>query len=184
MKKKNRNGKIGMNKYQKKAKQKGELRLHRSEIPHYLALAESDDPNDRFQAAANLCPCHVRHPVPEIQTALFRLMEDGDARVRARAWHTLEDGGVPDDPRMEEIFERARQHETDKTVLNFMKQVENENYEHKEQTMLKIAAQSEYDQTGRCDFCGADGGVKTDYDTEIPEVGQMRFALVCEACDG
>jgi len=165
--------KVGMNKFQKKAKKLGEIRLHRDEIPHYLALAESDDPEDRHEAAADLCPCHVRHPVPEIQTALFRLMEDPEARVRARAWHTLEDGGVPDDPRMEEIFERARQHETDKTVLNFMKDVAKENLEHKERTMLKIATRSEYDQAGKCDF-----------DTEIPDGGQMRFALVCGVCDG
>ena len=174
----------GLNKYQKRAKKIGELRLRREDIPHYLALAESDDPADRHEAAANLCPCHVRHPVPEIQTALFKLMEDPDPNVRARAWHTLEDGGVPDDPRMDEIFERARQNETDKTVLNFMRQVQNENHAHKERTMLKVAAQSEYDQTGRCDFCGTTGRVKTDYDTEIPDRGQMRFALVCEDCVG
>lgn len=173
----------GLNKYQKRARKKGEFRLRREDIPHYLALAESDDPTERHEAAANLCPCHVRHPVPEIQTALFKLMEDSNPNVRARAWHTLEDGGVPNDPRMDAIFERARQNETDRTVLNFMRQVGNENYAHKERTMLEVAARSEYDQMGRCDFCGATAKVKTDFDTEIPDLGHTRFALVCEACD-
>jgi len=174
--------KSGMNKFQKKAHKKGEFRVRREEVPHYLALAESDDPKDRFKAAANLCPCHIRHPVPEVQTALFRLMEDSDAEVRARAWHTLEDGGVPDDPRMEAIFARTREHETDKRVLGFLKELQKENMEHKERTMLKIAARSEYDQKGKCDFCGAQGPVKTDYETEIPDGGHIRFALVCKAC--
>ena len=142
----------GMNKYQKRAKKVGELRLRREDIPHYLALAESDDPADGTKPLPICVRAMCGIPVPEIQTALFKLMEDPDPNVRARAWHTLEDGGVPDDPRMDEIFERARQNETDKTVLNFMRQVQNENYAHKERTMLKVAAQSEYDQTGRCDF--------------------------------
>lgn len=182
MPKQNKRSTSGMNKFQKKAHQKGEYRIRREEIPHYLALAESDDPKDRFVAAANLCPCHVRRPIPEIQTALFRLMEDSDPEVRARAWHTLEDGGVPDDPRMEAIFERAREHETDKRVLGFLKELQKDNLEHKERTMLKVAARSEYDQQGKCDFCGAKGPVKTDFDTEIPNGGQIRFALVCATC--
>lgn len=177
-----RGSKSGMNKFQKKAHKKGEFRVRREEVPHYLALAESDDPKDRFKAAANLCPCHIRHPVPEVQTALFRLMEDSDVEVRARAWHTLEDGGVPDDPRMEAIFERARANETDKRVLGFLKELQKDNLEHKERTMLKIAARSEFDQNGKCDFCGHKGFVKTDYDTEIPDGREMRFALVCKAC--
>lgn len=177
-----RQKRVGLNKFQKKANKEGELRLRREEIPYYLELADSDDPKDRHEAAANLCPCHVRHPVPKIQTALFRLMEDGDAEVRARAWHTLDDGGVPSDPRMEAIIERTREHETDKRVLGFLKEVQKENLEHKERTMLKVAARSDYDQVGRCDFCGDQGKVKTDYDTEIPDEGQIRFALVCEAC--
>jgi len=171
-----------MNKFQKKAHKVGEYRVRKEEVPHYLALSESDDPKDRFVAAANLCPCHIRHPVPEVQTALFRLMEDSDPEVRARAWHTLEDGGVPDDPRMEAIFERARTQETDKRVLGFLKELQKDNLEHKERTMLKVAARSEYDQTGKCDFCGDLGPVKTDYETEIPDGGQMRFALICKAC--
>jgi hypothetical protein len=112
-------------------------------------------------------------------------MEDPDTEVRARAWHTLEDGGVPDDPRMEAIFERARQNETDKRVLGFMKQVIKENLEHKERTMLKVAARSAYDQTGKCDFCGTPNAkVKTDYETEIPDGGHKRLALVCQNCAG
>jgi hypothetical protein len=71
--------------------------VRREEVPLYLAHAKSDDPKDRFEAAAHLCPCHIRHPIPEVQTAQFRLLEDSDPDVRARAWHTLEDGGVPDD---------------------------------------------------------------------------------------
>ena len=182
MAKKRHQKNVGVNKFQKKANKIGERRLRREEVPYYLELAASDDPKDRHKAAANLCPCHVRHPVPEIQEALFRLMEDGDAEVRARAWHTLEDGGVPDDPRMEAILERARQHETDKRVLGFMRDVAKENLEHKERTMMKIATRSEYDQMGKCDFCGIKGKVKTDFDTEIPVGGQIRFALICKAC--
>jgi hypothetical protein len=185
MSKGKRGSKLGMNKFQKKARKKGEIRVRGEEVPHYLALAASDDPKDRLVAAANLCPCHIRHPVPEVQTALFALMEDKDAEVRARArilWHTLEDGGVPEDPRMEEIFQRAREGETDKRVLGFLKALQKENLQHKERTMLKIAARPAFDQKGKCDFCGDTGPVKTDYDTEIPHEGHIRFARVCEGC--
>ena len=172
----------GLNKYQKKAKKVGELRLRRENIPHYLALAGSDNPADDTRPLPICVRAMCGIPFPKYRPRYsdsWKTPIQTCAPAPGTRWKMA---AVPDDPRMDEIFERARQNETDKTVLNFMRQVQNENYAHKERTMLKVAAQSEYNQTGRCDFCGATGKVKTDFDTEIPDGGQMRFALVCEEC--
>ena len=173
-----------MNAHQKKAHKIGENRIRQDEIPYYLKLAKSDNPSDRLEAAANLCPCHVRKPIPEVQQALYRLMEDPDPKVRDRAFHTLEDGGIPNDPQMEEILGRALQSKTDRKAIRGHVPEYVQAHDHKERTKLAIAAQSEYNQTGKCDFCGETNiKVKTDFDTEIPGGDHMRFALVCESCD-
>ncbi|MCZ6633776.1 MAG: HEAT repeat domain-containing protein [bacterium] len=174
----------GMNAHQKKAHKIGENRIRWDEIPHYLELAESDNPKDRLEAAANLCPCHVRKPIPEVQQALYRLMEDPDPKVRDRAFHTLEDGGIPNDLQIDAILERALQSKTDGNMIREHIPKYVRAHKHKERTKFAIAARSEYNQTGKCDFCGQTNvKVKTDFDTEIPESGHMRFALICESCD-
>ena len=72
-------------------------------------------------AAKNLCPCHVRTRIDEVWDALYRMMEDDHAKVRWAAWHTLEDGGYPqDDARMDAILEKAIAGETDKGVRGFV----------------------------------------------------------------
>src|SRR6266513_747700 len=52
-------------------------------------------------------------------TTLYRLLEDEDLRVRRAAWHTLEDGGRPDDPSLDEILDRTLREDTDPQVLRF-----------------------------------------------------------------
>ena len=81
-------------------------------------MSRSADPEDRLQAASFLCPCHVRQSIDEVWQALYRMLEDQDARVLRAAWHTLEDGGKPDDPALDQIIERTLERETDKQVLN------------------------------------------------------------------
>ena len=79
----------------KEARRRGEHRAGREEIGELLVMSRSGDPEERFVAADNLCPCHVRTRIEEVQEALYRLMEDPDAKVRRAAWHTLLDGGYP-----------------------------------------------------------------------------------------
>ena len=88
-------------------------RTRTNEIWHYIELSNSDDPSERLEAARNLCPCHVRRRVDEAWDALYRMMEDPDDDVRVAAYHTLEDGGKPDDPELKEIFDRAWENETE-----------------------------------------------------------------------
>ena len=88
-------------------------RTRTNEIWHYIELSKSDDPSERLEAARNLCPCHVRRRVDEAWDALYRMMEDPDDDVRVAAYHTLEDGGKPDDPELKEIFDRAWENETE-----------------------------------------------------------------------
>ena len=109
----------GLNKYQRAAFRPGEQRVGREEIQELLQMSRSADPEDRLQAASFLCPCHVRRSIDEVWKALYRMLEDQDARVRRAAWHTLEDGGKPDDPALDEIIERTLERDTDKQVLNF-----------------------------------------------------------------
>ena len=70
-------------------------------------MSQSEDPMDRLQAAFFLCPWHVRKRIDEVWEALYRMLEDDDPKVRRAAWHTLEDGGKPDDPALDEIIERT-----------------------------------------------------------------------------
>ncbi len=97
----------GMNKHQKAMFQPGEHRLRRDDIEELLVLSQSDDAEERLEAAEHLCPCHVRTHIDAVQQAVFRMMEDPDVRVRSAAWHTLKGGGVPDAPALDGIFTRA-----------------------------------------------------------------------------
>src|SRR5438445_5690185 len=113
----------GMNRHQKAAHRVGERRVGREEIAELLEQAASHDPDERLAAAQYLCPCHVRRRIAAVWEALYRLLEDADVRVRRAAWHTLEDGGRPDDPALDAILERALRTETDRTVLGFARHV-------------------------------------------------------------
>ena len=173
-----------LNKHQRAAFRGGEERVGREEIEELLEMSRSKDPEDRFTAASYLCPCHVRRRIDEVWEALYRMLDDDDIKVRRAAWHTLEDGGKPDDPALDEIIERTLQHETDRQILGFARLFAKGRQKRKK---VEFAAStiSDYAQRGKCDFCGgANVSVKTDFETEM-EVGvSRRFALICEPCDG
>jgi hypothetical protein len=173
-----------LNRHQKRAFKPGEARVSGEEIWRLVELSKSSDPQDRLEAANNLCPCHVRRRIDEVWDALYRMMEDLDVRVRRAAYHTLEDGGKPDDPKLEAIFEKAWSKETDKQVTTFLKMF-TQGRGGREKVEMKAAMVSKYADRGKCDFCGeSNQPVRTDFDTEIPEGGSRRLALVCESCDG
>ncbi len=173
---------IGLNKYQKRAFRIGETRVNGENITRLIELSRSRDPEDRKTAADFLCPCHLRRRVEEAWRALYRMLEDPDHGVRKAAWHTLEDGGRPDDPALDAIFERAAQGDSDKGIRRQAAVYLKARRGHTD-FALEAAARTQYPGRGRCDFCGStDVFVKTDFETEIPDDGRMRFSLVCEAC--
>ena len=110
-------------------------------------------------------------------------MEDESAKVRAAAYHTLEDGGRLDDPRLGEIFKRAWANETDRKVLAFPKEFDGDRIK-RERVKIRVAMVSNYAQSGKCDFCGStDVPVLSDYDTAIPDGAGTRLGFVCASCD-
>lgn len=170
------------NRHQKAAFRVAERRLPPQEIPELLELSRSPDPEDRLHAAAHLCPCHVRKRVESVWEALFRMMEDEDVRVRRAAWHTLEDGGRPDDPRLDAIIERVLQTETDKAVRAFASTFQVQNRK-QEDARIRALGRPQPRRKGRCDFCGAhDVFVDQDLDTMIPTDDLPRAALLCSDC--
>src|SRR6266511_710234 len=114
---------LGMNQPQKAGRRVREPRVGREQIEELLAQAHSDDPAERLVAAQFLCPCHVRRRIDAVWEALYRLLEDPEVEVRRAAWHTLEDGGRPDDPALDTVLERVLRTETDRTVLNFARHI-------------------------------------------------------------
>ena len=174
----------GMNKYQKAAFRPGEHRTRRHEIEELLELAQSDDPAERAVAAQNLCPCHVRRRIDEVWQALYRMMEDPDVRVRRAAWHTLEDGGSPNDPAFQPILTRALVNETDSQVRRFVELFAGINRE-QERVALACAVAPRFPLRGRCDFCGKENlPVRRDFETEIGTMGQLqRHAYICAQCE-
>jgi hypothetical protein len=171
-----------MNKHQKAVYRVGEKRVRREEIEEYLELSRSDDPEERLEAAQHLCPCHVRRRIEAVWEALYRMLEDPDVRVRRAAWHTLEDGGRPDDPKLDEIIDRILREETDTRVRTFAAMVSGPRRE-KEKIMLKAAAVRAPKIKGRCDFCGEfDVFVEQDLDTMIPTHDLPRAAWICASC--
>ncbi|MCY4544975.1 MAG: HEAT repeat domain-containing protein [Gemmatimonadetes bacterium] len=172
----------GLNRHQKAWRKPGEERVSREDIAELLRLSQSADPEERIVAATYMCPCHVRHRNEEVWKAIYRMMEDEDARVRRRAWHTLEDGGCPTDPAFEPIVRRALQSETDRQVLGFARRFA-EPYRESDLVAMKQAESPPGKQTGKCDFCGRPRvPVMQDYDTEIPAGGMTRAAWICDDC--
>lgn len=173
----------GLNKHQRAAFRLAEERVGREDIQELLQMSRSLDPEDRFQAASFLCPCHVRRRIDEVWEALYRMLEDEDTRVRRAAWHTLEDGGKHDDPALDVIIERTLEGDTDRQVLNFARHFA-KGREKRKQVEFEVSAISDYAERGKCDFCGApDVSVKKDFETELDVGGGRRLALVCEPCD-
>ena len=173
----------GKNRYQKKAHRRREDRLRGDEIEYYLSLAYSDNPDDRALAMENLCPCHVRKRIDAVWVALYKGMVDLDLRVRRAAWHTLDDGGNPNDPRLQPLLQKIAKTETDTTLRqrarNLIKETETiEAHKH------ELLAQQKHTLSGRCDWCGTSNvSVTYDYETEFETDGTKRFALVCGVCN-
>lgn len=188
---KKRNSLKSLNKYQKAAFRKGDHRSRREDVLRYLELAQSTSATERLEAAENLCPCHVRTRIDEVWQALYRMMEDPDTRVRRAAWHTLEDGGIPEgDPVLDGIFERAianLNHEPDKATRIFIQEFALPRVREREQVELQrqTLSSNKYQLFGKCDFCGeANTHVRTDFDTELTlSGGDMRFGAICANCD-
>ena len=171
----------GRNRYQKAAQRPGKTRVGRAQIAELLEMARSEDPRDRRVAAQYLCPCHVRRRIDEVWAALYRMLEDSDLQVRRAAWHTLEDGGRPSDPTLGEIFARARVHETDSTIRNYLSMFTGSSV--KKKVEERLLAYSEFFEVGKCDFCGGSNlKVKWELETLIPIAGEQRLALICERC--
>jgi hypothetical protein len=171
-----------LNKHQKVVYKVGERRAGREQIAELLVKAYSDDADERCEAAENLCPCHVRKRIDAVWEALYKMLEDPDVRVRRAAWHTLEDGGTPNDSALDAIFERAQKTETDRQVRHLMQQVMGPRRE-REMHTIRALGQSQPKTRGKCDFCGdSNVFVERDGSVEIPAGDHYRPAWVCASC--
>lgn len=177
---------FGMNKHQKAADKRGERRVGKEQVAELLVMAESEDADDRLVAAENLCPCHVRTRIPAVWEALYRMMEDVDARVRQAAWHTIEDGGKPGDEAGVQLLERLCRDEKDPKIKRFAERTLDKvcGERGRQQTaLLWLAARPEAKQRGKCDFCAATNVlVERDLQTLIPSGNDSRPAWVCAEC--
>ena len=175
--------KLGMNKYQRKAHRRGEDRLRGNEVEYYLELAYSPNAEDRVEAMDNLCPCHVRKSIDKVWVALYKGMVDPDVRVRKAAWHTLDDGGNPNDPRLQPLLEKIAKAETDPKLRQRALDLIAATRKVEDQKEI-LLAQKTHTFPGRCDWCGTSNvPVSHDYETEFETSGTKRFALVCETCE-
>src|SRR5690242_9007108 len=109
----------GRNRHQKVAHRAGEPRVGREQLDELLEMSRSEDAGERAVAATLLCPCHVRRRIDAAWEALYRLLEDPDARVRRLAWHTLDDGGRPEDPKLDALIARALATDPDRKVREY-----------------------------------------------------------------
>ena len=179
-------GRKGLNRHQKAVFKAGEHRVRGEELDRLIELADSTDLAERLHAAENLCPCHVRKRVEAAWEALYRLLQDPDVRVRRAAWHTLEDGGCPNDPALLPIFKRAVANETDSQVRRWVERFAAPALSERDRQDSLRAAYTPFQEYGRCDFCGETGRrVRTEYDTELTcGGGSGRLAQICQRCDG
>jgi hypothetical protein len=177
---------VGRNRHQKRAHRPGEARVSRSQVGELLQLSRSEKADERLTATKFLCPCHIRGRIPEVWSAIFRLMEDPEARVRFAAWHTLEDGGLPPEPdglaRLELLLDR----EGDPKVRRFAELIIGPALAERrrlEQASLRFLGRSAGRLRGKCDFCGErDIAVERDLETMIPTSSFPRPALICQGC--
>lgn len=172
----------GRNRHQKAAHRAGERRVGAGQVEELLALSRSLDAEDRLEAARFLCPCHVRRRIEPAWEALYRLLEDPDVRVRRQAWHTLEDGGRPDDPEFRPILERVLRDESDPQVRRFAAAIARP-FERQARALARRTTLAPPRERGRCDFCGT-GDVPVEWCTAtlIPTADGSRTALVCAEC--
>jgi len=173
---------FGMNRHQKAAHKVREKQVGREEIAELLEMSRSADAEERSAAAQYLCPCHVRTRIEAVWEALYRMLEDPDVKVRRAAWHTLEDGGRPDDPALDAILERVLRTEKDVQVRRFAEKVAGPRRD-KELDAMWLAGRREIKRRGKCDFCG-ESDVFVDYElnTQVPVGSETRPALICARC--
>ncbi|MCG9128297.1 HEAT repeat domain-containing protein [Candidatus Poribacteria bacterium] len=172
----------GMNKHQKRSHRRREDRVRGDEVNYYLSLAYSVNPADRALAMENLCPCHVRKKIDAVWVALYKGMLDEDIQVRRAAWHTLDDGGNPNDPRLQPLLKKIIKNESDpklrQKALDLIKTVQD--VEDQKQELITKKADT---FNGRCDWCGISNvSVRYDYETEFDENGAKRLMLICDNC--
>ena len=111
------------------------------------------------------------------------LHPDRQPRVRKAAWHTLDDGGNPNDPRLQPLLEKIAKEETDPKLRQRALDLIAATRKVEEQKEV-LLGQKTHTFSGRCDWCGASNvPVSHDYETEFETSGTKRFALVCEACE-
>jgi hypothetical protein len=177
---------FGMNKHQKAAHKPGEVKVSREEIGELLTLSCSSVVEDRLVAAQYLCPCHIQARIPAVWDAIFRMMQDEDRSVRFAAWHTWEDGGLPNDPAAFDEMERIYRQEQDPKVRKFAAAIIGKELAARQQreiTQLRLAAKPTATQRGKCDFCGESNvPVTRDLTTTIPTAGLPRAAWICTRC--
>lgn len=177
---------LGKNRYQKAAHRPGEVKISRAQVSELLQLSCSADAGERLTAATYMCPCHIRGRIPEVWSAIYRLMEDDDRRVRFAAWHTLEDGGLPGEPDALARLEQLLNQETDPKVRTFAKRLIGDALAERDQqewTRMRLAGKPASHMRGKCDFCGArDVVVERDLETMIPTDTLPRPALICQRC--
>jgi HEAT repeat protein len=172
----------GMNRHQKAAHKVGEPRVGREQLDELLQLSRSAEVEERLTAAQFLCPCHVRRRVEAAWEALYRLLEDPEPRVRRAAWHTLDDGGRPDDPKLDAVIARALRGDPDEKVRGYARKFAGSRQEG-ERAAQDLAARPVPRTRGRCDFCGRDNiPIERDLTTMIPSAAAPRPALICERC--
>jgi hypothetical protein len=176
----------GRNKHQKAAHRPGERKVNREQVAELLELSCSSAPDDRLVAAQLLCPCHVRTHIPGVWEAVYRMMSDTDRRVRYAAWHTLEDGGLPQDPDVFTNLEHLLQQEADPKVRKFAEYIladEIRRRNRQEIERLHALGRPVQRQRGKCDFCSERNVfVERDFDTMIPAGDLPRPALICDRC--
>lgn len=177
--------KLPKNKYQKRHHRRGENRLRGDKIDLYLSMTYSDDPEDRIAAMDNLCPCHVRRRIDAVWEALYRGLQDPNLQVRRAAWHTLDDGGRPNDPQLQPVLEKIAKQETDPKLRQRAIDLIQEARQMLEKHRELVGQQADYFR-GKCDWCGAtETKVTYDYETEFESTGgDKRFALICADCAG
>ena len=62
------------------------------DIYEILELTKHEDNEIRLAAASQLCPCKVKGDIEEFWDRVFEMVEDPDAKIRARILHIICDG--------------------------------------------------------------------------------------------
>jgi hypothetical protein len=108
----------------------------------------------------------------------------GRRRAGFAAWHTLEDGGSPDEPDILEILEPLFEAETDAKVRRVASLSLGPVLAARDRRTRAAMQRPAPALRGKCDFCSErDVLVTRDHDIAIPTGGATRPAMVCKACE-